>query len=209
MSDDAPAGAVVAAGAAPSILIVTPAAWNRLDLDPRTRAASLAALVTGRLGDGADMLAGRRELVAALRGFARDAAASGAIYAAIMLAAIDGVAVQASLVASVADIATAQPDPVALTAMLAAGCERTDDHESSTLTAPVGECARLVTVVSTPIDSDLAIPALVAQYAVPIPLTTRAVVFSFSTPNVEVRASMLRLFDRIVGAARWTGAAAS
>jgi hypothetical protein len=108
--------------------VLTPGNWYVLDLNPATRTASIARLVEERFGRADDprLVQARRELTALLRGAARDAADSGAVYAAMMDALVGDTALSASLVAVIGpapldDDGNAVTDPAALSATLLAG----------------------------------------------------------------------------------------
>lgn len=190
--------------AAPAgVVLTTPGQWLRLDLDPETRSASLAKLVGERLGDDPSLLDERRELTAALRGFARDAVRSGAIYAAVMLDLMDDVPVQASLIASYASTPRTDEasDPVdGLVRALAGGA---DSAEVDRIALRLGDGCRLVTMCEAPYGDGTRTPTLVAQYVVAVPGGRQALLLSFSSPNTAHREAMLGLFDAIAQGARW------
>ena len=165
--------------------LTTVGPWLRLDLDPRTRSAALAQLVSDRLGDDPALVGQRRELTAALRSFARDATRLGAVYAAALLEVVDGHPVQASVIAS---YALPSEGPL--------------DGDPTELQLPLGSVTRLVSGGEASFGGAM-VPTLIAQYVVSVPDGAQTLLLTFSTPNVGNRAAMLDLFDAIAGAARW------
>lgn len=199
-------------GTPASLVLTTPGAWLRLDLDPRTRSDSLARLVHERLGDDPELVLERRELTAALRSFARGAVQAGATYAAVMLDVIQDTPVQVSLVASYAAVPAGDPgvEPTVRVARSLAGSEPGGvPPEINPVSLRLGEGSRLVTICEAPFGGDVSIPTLVAQYAVLVPETDRVLVLSFSSPNITQSAPMLSLFDAIAQGARWNAPAAA
>jgi hypothetical protein len=203
-----------------SLRLTTPGSWLPIDLDPRTRTGSLARLVSDRLGDpagdDAERAAARRELIAALRGFVRDAAETGAVHAAILVEQIAGAPIQLSLMASYAKLPPAdepdgtQPgrpdqgptqsstvdiDDPASTGRLATSLADAVG-ELTDCVLPTGPAVRLV---STPSDPE----QLLVQYAVAVPGQDTALVLSFGSPQTARREALLGLSEAIARDARW------
>jgi hypothetical protein len=187
-----------------SLRLTTPGSWLHIDLDPRTRSGSLARLVGDRLGDPAsddpERAILRRDLTAMLRGFARDAAAAGAVYAAMLLENVDGAPLQVSLIASYATV----PEGGSVAAALAAPAGSVVQHQ-----LPLGAGIRLVAKTEIPAstigsdDESAGTQALQVQYGVPVPGQASALVLSFSSPQVANDDALLELFDAIAADARW------
>ena len=203
----------------PEFTISVPANWYPLDLDPRTRTATIAELVEQRLGgDDSPMVQHVRDaLTGMLRSYARQAAGHGAIYAALMDQVVDGMAISASLVVAVGDAprnAAGEPvlDPVSLGQALidgeptgAADPDLGGRSNPDMVATPAGAAVRL----RRTIDSGFAgsdgqtVATAESQYFVPVPGTDKVLAMTFSTPNLPVRDTMDELFDTIAGTLRW------
>jgi len=178
-----------------SLRLITPGPWLRLDLDPRTRSGSLARLVGDRLGDpaadDADTARARRELTATLRAFARDAAAAGAVHAAMLLDVVAGIPVTATVTASYATLPAGSGDRVA-------DALDGDAGELAPVALGLGAGYRLVAQGTSAVG-----PALLVQYAVAVPGQDVALLLSFGSPQMANVDALLRLFDAIAKDARW------
>jgi len=146
--------------------ILTPDNWYVLDLNPATRNSSIARLVEHRF-TGADeprLVQARRELTALLRGAARDAADSGAVYAALMDALVENVGLSASLLAVVGaapvdDDGNIVTDVEALSTLLLAG-ELTAMLDTATGADPAGGAANGAAPANGTAPSAAAAPAV-------------------------------------------------
>lgn len=176
------------------IAVRIPALWQRVDLDARSRVTAIAELVERALGDAPELVDVRREITAALRAFARDAADTGAVYAALLTAVVEQNSVQASLLINVTDLA-ADDD-------LAAALQGSADAAVESVELAIGTAARLTAVGSTDVQG-VESPLLIVQYAVRVPGRDSALVFSFSSLNVDSSEAMARMFEWIARAARW------
>jgi hypothetical protein len=212
--------------------LLTPDNWYVLDLDPTTRNASIGRLVEERFGrtDDPRLVQARRDLTALLRGAARDAADSGAIYAALMdLLVADGsgepVALSASLVAVVAPAPTdadgnVLTDPAALAVAMIAGelaevmadesevdSERPseEDDRPQVVELPTGAAVRLSRIGdSGPIGgSGGNVPSVQVQYFLPVPDSEQILILTFGTPNRNLRTEFEELFGQIAGSLSW------
>lgn len=177
------------------IAVTIPALWHRVDLDARSRVTSLAELVERAVGDAAELVDVRREITATLRAFARDAAETGAVYSALLTDVVEDNLVQASLLIHVTDLGAHEDLAVALQ-----GLAEDATVDSGELT--IGPTARLSTIGSTEVRG-VETPLLIVQYAVRVPGRDSALVFSFSSLNVDSGAAMARMFDWIARATRW------
>lgn len=208
--------------------LLTPANWYVLDLNPATRSGSLARLVESRFGatDDPRLVQARRELTAVLRGAAREAEESGAVYAALMDTMISDVALSASVLAVVGpaptdDDGNVVTDPRALSATLLAA-ELTSIVDSATGTPPeagddsaeivelpAGPAVRLRRATDTGLAGSTGETAKAAetQYFLPVPRSDQLLVLTFATPNVDFRTDFDELFDRIAETVEWQWAA--
>lgn len=185
------------------LALTTSGPWTRLDLEPTTRSAALADLVRDRLGDHPDTLAQRRQIAAALRSSVREITATGTVYAAVLIEVIGATVVQATFLASYADLPSGTHDPGERVRQ-ALGADRLD-----TLDLPVGRSYRLSTHTEIAGPGGESAPALIVQYAAAVPGSEQALVLSFSSPNVEHRDTLTGLFDALARAARWRYPASS
>jgi len=188
-----------------------PAAWYELDLDPATRAASLAHLVRRRLGGGSDpdAVAARRELTARLRRSARAAAEGGSTYAALCDHVVAGVPLSASLLVALLPVPRHGPLTPAglvslLTATRAAGAVDPAGAPSRppvrVVELPAGVAARVRS--TEPVEGTR---TLQVQYLLPVPGATRVAVLTFATPNVAYGEPFEELFDAVARTAAWVG----
>lgn len=200
------------AHAVPSIRLRTPAAWVDLDLDPTTRAASIAAMVE-------EKAAGDRERIRAmLDSAAGDAAGEGAVFASLFSDTVAGKAVSASLVVSVvdadsdeaaggvgpglsADTAELQEIRLAIAEDLAADFHE-GGAESELRALEAGPAARVRSRIAVEDDQEPTTVDLV-QYFVPFPNGDRLAVLSFSTPNVSLADAFGEVFDAIASTLQW------
>jgi hypothetical protein len=180
------AGALISGLMAPPRFTLTvPDTWIPLDLDPRTRTESIGRLVEQRLGADAPVEV-RRELTATLRQYARQAAAGGALYAALMYQEVDGLPLSASLLVA---LAAAPPDPAGLGAVLGAGAVPFDTLAGPAVRAHQADEAGAQT-----------------QYAVRVPEGDDAVLtLTFATPNLALADPLGELFDAIARTLDWAG----
>lgn len=163
------------------LALTTTGPWVRLDLEPTTRSAALAELVGSRLGDAPETLQQRRLIAASLRAALREITAAGTVYAAVLVETLQDTVVQATFLASYAD---GRPGAIA--------------GPAEEVELPIGPARR--TVTTTEDDGE---QALVVQYAAAVPESAQALLLSFSSPNLDHRDALLRLFDAIARAARW------
>lgn len=188
----------------PSGLALTTAGpWTRLDLEPTTRSAALAELVRDRLGEAPETLAQRRQIAAALRASIREITEAGTVYAAVLVEVVQATVVQATFLASYADLPGGTGDPGERIAQ-ALGTERVEAIELE-----LGTAYRLITTTETTEPDGEPATAVVVQYAVPVPGSEQAAMLSFSSPNTDHRPALLELFDAVARAARWRYPASS
>jgi hypothetical protein len=216
MPEPTDAGVAEPAGALPAFILTVPANWCRLDLDPRTRAETIARLVEERIGagPGQEMRAARRELTAVLRRYARQAASRGAVYAALMDQEVEGLSLSASLLVAVGEAprdAAGRPvlDPAELGRIMSGLDDSrpaaTDRPPADLFETRVGTAARLRrTTDSGFADTDgRAVVTAETQYFVPVPGTDKVLALTFSTPSLPARQALEELFDAIAGTLDW------
>jgi hypothetical protein len=189
-----------------SIWLRTPAAWMDLDLDPVTRAESIAALVEAHAVGDRDRL---REM---LEGAAANAVSEGAVFASLFFSTAGGQAVSASLMVSVAD-AEAEGDPdidpddaPAERLAIAQGLAeefRKDGAKAEVRSLDAGPAARVRSRIAV---DDREPPTMVdlVQYFVPFPVADRLAVLTFSTPNIGLADAFAEVFDAIGGTLQWS-----
>ena len=214
-------GVAEPAGTPPEFTLTVPVNWCQLDLDPRTRAETIARLVEERFGaaPGQELREARRELTAMLRRYARQAASRGAVYAALMYQEVEGLSLSASLLVAVGEAprdAAGRPvlDPAALGRIMSgladAGAPAAADRPPADLfETPAGTAARLRRTT----DSGFAgtdgrtVVTAETQYFVPVPGTDKVLALTFSTPNLPARQILEELFDAIAGTLAWVWSA--
>jgi hypothetical protein len=200
----------------PDFTIAIPANWYALDLNPRTRAATIAALVEQRFGrDSSPMVRQvRRELTEMLRRYAHQAASHGAIYAALMDQVVEGMAISASLVIAVGDAPrdrTGAPvlDPVALGQALIdseqVGTDAGQPPDPDTVPTLAGAAVRLRRTTGSGFAGRdrQSVATAESQYFLPVPGTDKVLAMTFATPNLPVRAMLDEVFDAIARTLDW------
>lgn len=183
-----------------------PATWLEIDLDPGTRAASFERLVAAR-GQAA-MAAGmsRAQLVGTLETIASRAEAAGATYAALYSDVIQGVAVSASLVASVVDGNGPPPPPGADATTVAQALQQllSEQGPAELHALPAGPAVRVTRRLDAPTPGGGTTPVENIRYFVPLPGLERLVLLEFSTPTLDLAETFGKLFDAIAATLSWT-----
>ena len=202
---------------AASVRLRTPASWVDLDLDPVTRAASIAAVVE-------EKAVGER-VRAMLEAAAGDAATRGAVFASLFSDTVGGKAMSASLVVSVVD---AEPDDVGGGAGSPGGGGQDSSYDAAALqeirlgiaedlaadfaegggeseirALDAGPAARVRSRIAVE-DGQPATTVDLVQYFVPFPGGDRLAVLSFSTPNVSLADAFAEVFDAIASTLQWS-----
>src|SRR5215475_8009421 len=212
-----PGGAAEPAGTPPEFTLTVPANWCQLDLDPRTRTATIASLVEERIGTGPDpaLHEARRELTAMLRRYARQAASRGAVYAALMDQEVEGVSLSASLLVAVGEAprdAAGRPvlEPAELGRIMTGLADDSDPAAADRQPAELVETrAGIAARLRRTTDSGVAgtdghtVVTAETQYFVPVPGTDKVLALTFSTPNLPAREILEELFDAIAGTLGW------
>lgn len=204
----------------PEFNVAVPANWYALDLDPRTRTEAIAKVVEQRLGPGTapEQLQVRRELTGMLRGYARQAASHGAIYAALMDEVLAGTPISASMIVAAGEAPRDDDGEPILAAEDLAAALAASEQDPGFVSADVGDKPapevfemlagmgvrlRRTTEagIVTPDGRELATAE--SQYFVAVPDTDKVLVLTFSTPNLGVREALEELFDAIARTLDW------
>jgi hypothetical protein len=187
---------------APTVMVFVPATWAVLDLDPRTRAGSIALMVEERVGGGPDLRPARRRMLDGLERAVDTAIAQGAVSGYVLLSTVGDKVATASLFVSLIDAAGdlgEVPEPAMAAEVLAARL----DGEVREL--PIGPAVRVrrsqpVAVEEDGSPSDVEI----VQWYVLHDTGRRLALLTFSTPNVGLAAQFGEVFDLIAATLRWT-----
>lgn len=188
------------------IRLRTPAAWMDLELNPATRAESIAALVEAHGPGDRDRLRARLEAAAA------NAASEGAVFASLFFSTAGGRAVSASLMVSVADAESdVEPDSdlveaEAVRLEIAQGLAeefRAGGADVEVCSLEAGPSARVRSRLAVD-DGEPATTVDVVQYFVPFPTSDRLAVLTFSTPNLGLADAFADVFDAIGGTLQWS-----
>jgi hypothetical protein len=190
----------------PSVELLLPATWNRLDLDPRSRATSIARLVDRTTTSGPDFAEARAGMRAEFERAAEIGAATGASLAFVYWSAPEGKLASASLLVALVDVTGAPrngppPEQRALAAALAARY----GGEVGDLAA--GPAARVRRRGRVPGWNGAATgpEAEIVTWYVPHESGRRIAVLTFSTPNVGLAEEFGEVFDALADTLRWTG----
>jgi hypothetical protein len=188
--------------------VVTPATWFDLDLDPSTRAASMAGLVESRAAGGGVGPAERAELVRLLESTAAAAEAQGAVYAALYSDVLEGRPVSASLVISIVEGRAGPPPPLGTDrAAVAEGVSRllAGAGAVEVRDLPGGPAVRVRKRIQAQVAPGEGPVAEVenVQWFVPLPGGRHLALLSFSTPTLGLAEALGELFDTIAGTLSW------
>ena len=189
----------------PSVELLLPATWNRLDLAPATRLTSIARLVKRTTKAGPEFAEARTTMRAEFERAAEIGAASGASLAFVYWSAPEGKVASASLFVALVD-ATGRleghpaPGPRALADALAARY----GGEVGELEA--GPAARVRRRGRVPAEngSGTGPEAEIVTWYVPHESGRRLAVLTFSTPNVGLAEEFGEVFDTVADTLRWT-----
>lgn len=198
----------VGQAALPSVEMLLPAAWERLDLGGATRAADVAGLVDRTTRQGPEFAEARARMRAEVERAAEIGAAAGASLAFVYYSAPEGKLASASLFVALVD-ATGRPDgetepePRALADALAA---RYGGEVGELDAGPAARVRRRGRAPSSDGTATGAEAEIVTWY-VPHSSGRRIAVLTFSTPNVGLADEFSELFDTLADTLRWTRSA--
>jgi hypothetical protein len=198
----------VTRAAARTFRVTVPPKWWRLDVDPETMGDSIPRLVTERVGTDPRIAAARGEFTGLLLGAAEQAAAHGAVFAAMYGEQLDGGLLGASLVAVVTGLDEAatrdgRADLERLHDLLLRTADPSEEVvESGLVTLPAGEAVRLRRRTRGRV-MGRDVPSEVFQYFVPVPGRPNTVVMTFSTPTVRLGDAFAALFAAIADSLQW------
>lgn len=189
----------------PSAELLTPASWTRLDLDPRTRATSIARLVERTTTPGPEFAEARAEMRAEFERAAEIGAVSGASLAFVYWSAPEGKLASASLFVALVDAAGAPPDgPAPAQHDLAGALAARYGGEVRELAAGPAARVRHREQVPGANGSATGPEAEVVTWYVPHQSGRRIAVLTFSTPNVGLADEFGEVFDVLADTLRWT-----
>lgn len=204
---------VATAGSRPvtGFAITVPDTWFEVDLNPVTRRASINDLVRARTRGVPELAERRDEIAKVLRDAARRAADSGAIYCGVMVEAVEGTGLAASvtvslLPASDGDLRLDNAGAIAqtLTEKVARDEDDTWTKVSVVDLTDVGPAARSAGVEDVELPDGAGwIRATMMQTFVPVPGGEGVVLISGSSPNLALAEPLLDLFDAVTGTFRF------
>ena len=211
------AAATPAASAPTGFRLPTPGNWFDLDLDPRTRNQSIAAMVDAHVAQSPAAADNRQVLVRLLRRTAREAAQGGMIFASLMSEVAEGVPVSASATVTLRTATTSSggasiSDPADIARYLrdrgGAGGQRA---ELRVVDIPAGRAVRLQGMQEGDVSGVASgVVTLVVQYFLPVPGTESLAVLTFTTPTLALAEPFAGLFDAMAEnfSFEWDGDAA-
>jgi hypothetical protein len=200
--------AAMTAAPARTFRVTVPPKWWRLDVDRQTMGESIPRLVTERVGADPRIAAARSEFTGLLLGAAEQAAANGAVFAAMYAEQLDGGLLGASMLAFVTALDEAatrdgRADLDRLHDLVLRTANPGDEVvESGTVVLPAGAAVRLRRrtrgrVMGRDVSSE------VVQYFVPVPGRRNTVVMTFSTPTVQLGDAFAALFAAMADSLQW------
>ena len=189
--------------ALPSVELLLPATWNRLDLDPETRTASIARLADRTMKPGTAFADARARMRAEFEKAAEIGAASGAVLAFVHWSAPEGKLASASLFVALVDAIDppddlGAPEPAALAEALAAR------YGGEVRELPAGPGARVRRRSRVPAAGGAGPEAEIVTWYVPHESGRRLAILTFSTPNVDLAEEFGEVFDALADTLRWT-----
>jgi hypothetical protein len=187
-----------------SVWIATPASWFDLDLDPGTRNESITRMVQ-RSGKRLAP-AGRAELAGMLEAAAADAAAQGAVFAALYSDVLEDRPVSASLVVSLRQAEGGSPPAGITQAGVAHALSHVLGRTASTEVRelPSGPAVRLRRRIHGSVPGqEIRVEVEDVQWFVPSPDGGEVALLAFSTPTLGLAEPFGDLFDAIAGTLRW------
>jgi hypothetical protein len=176
--------------------LVTPGDWNTLDLDPRSRRASVRAAVRQAVTADPTLAPHGVRLVAILDDAARRAHAAGAFFCSSLVAAAEAGLLVANAVLQLSPVTACVQWPASASqacAGLAAAVLADADH-------PDVDVDVVVLPLAGPAVRTMAVSGGVCvQYLVPVPDAARHVVLTLTSPCPPYVSAALELFDAIAG----------
>ena len=198
----------------PLLRVAAPASWVQLDLDPRTRAASMQRLVKERAEAFLPAAQFGPELAQALEATVAAAREQGGVFAAVFSTVSDGKPVGASVVVSLIPRANASVEVPAgdPRRTLADGLREryaAPEADVAVVDLPPGPATRVRRRVRAEVPVGSGGPTVGAeveqvQYFVPLPGATHLALLTFSTPNLGLAEPFGELFEAIAGTLTWT-----
>lgn len=178
-----------------------PLAWVELDLNPATRAQSIAKIVDERGEAGLALGLARHQLTDMLESIAAQAEAKNGVYAAFYSDILEDKPVSASLIVSMVP-ATGEPPPPGTDAMSVARVLQQmvpSDVDTELRQLGVGPALRLRRRLEAAISGVGPVAIEDLQYVVVLPDLMRLALLDFSTPTVGLADVFVELFDAIAG----------
>ncbi len=199
-------------GGATAFSIMVPDTWFEIDLHPATRKQSIDALVRARTRGVPELYEQRGTIAKVLRDAAREASSSGAVFCAVMVEAVEGAGLTASVTVSVLPSPVeGSAAPTAVPAIMAKLSEKqassaTDTWAKVTLVEipGVGQAARSYGVEDIDMPGGAGwVRATTMQTFVPVPGSPQVVLVGCSSPNTVLVDALHDLFDAISGTFRF------
>ena len=181
--------------------LATPGNWFDLDLDPRTRNESIAAMVDAHIARSAATPENRQVLVRLLRRTARDAADRGMVFASLMSEVAEGIPVSASATVTLSGALDSEERSISDPSRIATELRTKDGgagrrREVSVVDLPAGRAVRLVGTRTGDVEGIAeGIVTHEVQSFVPVPGTRLLAVLTFTTPVLALAEPFTGLFD--------------
>jgi hypothetical protein len=197
------ASEAIPGGGFASVELLTPATWNVLDLDPQTRAASIARLVDATTTPRPEFGEARAEIRAEFEKAAELGAASGASLAFVYWSAREGKLASAALFVVVVDAAPSDRPAPESTALAEALAARYGGEVGQLAAGPAARVRRRGRIPGAN-GSQTGAEAEVVTWYVPHESGRRIAVLTFSTPNIGLADEFGEVFDTVADTLRWT-----
>ncbi len=181
--------------------LALPLAWVELDLNPATRAQSIARIVDERGEAGQALGLARAQLTDMLESIAAQAEAKNGVYAAFYSDILEDKPVSASLIVSLVP-ATGEPPPPGSDAVSVARVLQQmvpADVDTELRQLAVGPAVRIRRRLEAPIAGLGSVAIEDLQYVVVLPDLMRLALLDLSTPTVGLADVFVELFDAIAG----------
>jgi hypothetical protein len=197
--------------AATAFSITVPDTWFEVDLHPATRKQSIDALVRARTRGIPELYEQRGTIAKLLRDAAREASSSGAVFCAVMVEAVEGAGLTASVTVSLVPSPVEGSAPTTVPAIMAKLSEKQATSATDTwvkvaiVDVPdVGQVARSYGVEDINMPGGAGwIRATTMQTFVPVPGSPHVVLVACSSPNTVLVDALHDLFDAISGTFRF------
>ncbi|MFG2312358.1 hypothetical protein ACGFS9_27370 [Streptomyces sp. NPDC048566] len=195
--------------------LAVPDSWWEFDIRPEGRDATIRALVDERVREVPDLAPHRSDLATLLRGMAKDAHDSGAVYMGCMAENLDGVPLSATITVSVVGAdgkqgATLSTDPRDIAGGLRTITPRREGDAWRTVTIvdlpDVGLAARTFGVEDVPVaqGDTRTLRMVLTQTYIPVPGTAdRIVLVSGASPVLDLAEAFHDIFDAVTGTFRF------